>query len=383
MPKFSIKWSLTYLLLFLIVSVSASAQSSLLNVQQHGAQQVVLKLDHGAPYEVYQLDNPPRLFVYIQGSDIKTDRMELKGKGKYIQRAKIHPFEGNFGTVRVQIDIAKGMEYKDWTSKNQIHIWVGKPSQSPPPTPSEPEKAEASGKEEKQPPKQPSPTPQPSKTGEYPKKHAPPRLLKPPEKIRGRTVMLATNYVDRPGSDSRAKKLLDIVVTAGDQATEVVINTDGPVRTFDDFLLISPKRMVVDIFDVKADYIKPQLHVDSSAVKDIRWGPHRDKIRVVADLAPNVPKNVYYRVQKLSSGIKVIIYPTLTIEQAPPSDFKVHDVQSGENLREIALKYYGDSRPWRRIVSYNRDKLADPEAILSSNGLLYPSSKTRLRIPVR
>jgi len=383
--EFPIRWFLIDILVIFIFAGISSAQSSLVDVRQQGAQQVVLKLSHGTPYEVFQLDDPPRLLVYLHGSNIRTERMEIEGKGDYIRGVKVYPFEGNFGTVRVRIDIAPGMEHKDWAAKDEIHIWVGKPSQTPPPIPPPPEKPEGSGKKEE--PLRPKPSPQPplepAQPGEYPKEIPPPRLLRPPEKITGRTVMLATKYLDRPGSASRATRLLDIMATFDDLATGMVINTDGPVRTFDDFLLVNPNRMVIDVFDVKADYVTPELRVDSSAIKIIRWGPHRDKTRVVTDLAANVPQNVYYRVRKLPSGIQVIIYPNLTMEQAPGADFEIHQVQRGENLREIALKYYGDSRPWRRIVSYNRDRFADPEAILSSNGLLYPSSKTRLRIPVR
>jgi|GEM_PF-3313576 len=349
-------------ILIALISKTAAAQPALSEMSQQGAQQIVLKMTQPANYKVFHLQNPPRLIVYIYGSGIQTKKMETKCYGDYIKYAKIYPFSGNYGTVRLEIGIAEGLEYREWTVDNNIYLWVGKPSEAPPPPPPPPDTGE-----------------EPAATAETPMEPIPPETAE----ITGRTVMLSTRYITRPKTAPRASKLLDIIVTAGDEITRVIINTNGPVHAFDDFLLVNPNRLAIDIFNVKADYVKPRLQVISSALSVLRWGTHRDRIRVVMDLAATTGPAPYYKTGKIDSGIEILIYSTGAISQAPASYFKTHTVTEGENLRDIARKVYGDSRAWRRIVSFNRDKFADPDEILKTQGNLYPQAGTVLKLPIR
>ena len=198
----------------------------------------------------------------------------------------------------------------------------------------------------------------------------------------GAMMTLATRYMARPGSAPRAMKVLDIRVTPGDEATKLTINTDGPIRRFDDFSLTGPNRLVLDIFDAKAGFVQPRINVTSSAVAAVRWGPHKDRTRIVIDLAEDASAP-YYQVKKTTSGLEVTVYSNKTADQAPESEFTMHTVAAGENLQAIAQKAYGDQRAWRKIVSANPDKFPDTNAVLDSEGLLYPKAGTVLKLPVR
>jgi nucleoid-associated protein YgaU len=359
------------LLIFLIVvtiSPSANAQQALLEVGQQDPHQVVLKLALPGKYQVLNLQNPERIFVYIYESSLRTDKKEIACSGEYIKYAKIYPFEGNFGTVRVEIGIADGLQYRDWIVDNEIYVWVGKQSEAPPPPPP-PTAQPPVGAE--------NPTETPG--GELP---ASPPLTPTQPESGGAKMVLATRYMARPGSAPRATKVLDINVTPGNESTQLTINTDGPVKNFDDFILVNPNRLVIDVLDTKADFIQPRIDVTSQAVTAVRWGQHKDRSRIVIDLGRS-GSAPYYQAKKIPSGIEVTVYSTKTADQAPGSDFTFHTVAAGENLQTIAQKAYGDPREWRRIVLANREKFPDANAVLDSEGLLYPTAGTVLKIPVR
>ena len=365
-----------YIGIFLLFSVvflinsTASAQPALTGISQRGDQQLVLKLTHATEYKIFHLKDPARLFVYIYGSRINEQQMENKGVGNYVKYWKIYPFAGTHGTVRVEIGIAENLEYRDWTVDNEIFIWMGTAEQTPPPHPSSVKK-----------------TPPPiMEVGDYSNAH--PEIVGPepppprPSEITGQTAMLSTKYMDRPSSSPRATKFLDIVVTAGNDAARIVVNTNGPVRSFDDFTLKGP-RLVLDFFETKADFTSNKLEIQSGSITAVRWGPHKDRMRIVFDLAPSYTSWPYYKVTKLRSGVEIAIYPNRHIAQTPESEYKIYTVVQGENLSDIARKKYADKRAWRRIVTFNREKFADSTAVMDSNGFLYPRADTTLKIPIR
>jgi len=315
-------------------------------------------LSKPAIYKVYQLQDPHRLMIYIDYSRISVPEMELEGSGDYIRYVKVYPFAGDFGTVRVEVGIADYMKYKDWIDGKNIHLWVGKQSEAAP------DLADADSSVGK-------------KTG------PPPTLPSESAVVRGKNTKLTTRFLAHPNSVPQATKLLDIGITSGKEIFRAIINTDGHVGAFDDFCVKNPNRLIIDIFKTNADYIEPRLKVGSSNVTAVRWGYHKGMSRVVIELAPESGPIPYYRVKRLRSGLRVTIYSPRDVKYFPSSDFTSYTVRANENLRDIARKVYGDTRVWRKIVSFNRDKFLDPDVILDSDGYLYPQADTVLRIPVR
>jgi hypothetical protein len=61
-------------------------------------------------------------------------------------------------------------------------------------------------------------------------------------------------------------------------------------------------------------------------------------------------------------------------EPPPPPPLRVHVVQPGDTLRNIASRFLGDSRRWREIFELNRDKIENPNVIRPGLELLIPNS---------
>ena len=56
----------------------------------------------------------------------------------------------------------------------------------------------------------------------------------------------------------------------------------------------------------------------------------------------------------------------------PPESPRVHVVQTGETLYELARRYYNDQRQWRRIYEANRQRIQDPNDIRAGMKLIIP-----------
>lgn len=61
-----------------------------------------------------------------------------------------------------------------------------------------------------------------------------------------------------------------------------------------------------------------------------------------------------------------------TVAAGEGSAVRIHEVQAGDSLSVIALRYYGDSNRWKQIYEANRDVMSSPDGLQIG---------TRLRIP--
>ena len=72
-------------------------------------------------------------------------------------------------------------------------------------------------------------------------------------------------------------------------------------------------------------------------------------------------------------------------ETSPAEAFRIHVVQRGETLSEIALRYLGSVTRYQEIFEANRDVLSDPDSIREGMTLRIPIGRTASephRIPV-
>ena len=60
----------------------------------------------------------------------------------------------------------------------------------------------------------------------------------------------------------------------------------------------------------------------------------------------------------------------------PSSKFQIHKVQSNDDLRKIAKKYYGDVSKWLLIFNANQDKIHDRNSLKIGTELIIPEEKT-------
>ena len=51
---------------------------------------------------------------------------------------------------------------------------------------------------------------------------------------------------------------------------------------------------------------------------------------------------------------------------------RTHVVTAGENLRKIALEYYGDAKKWRVIYEANLGRIMDPKKIQAGQKFIIP-----------
>lgn len=197
-----------------------------------------------------------------------------------------------------------------------------------------------------------------------------------------RMVVLPSNFpetrISLIASDVSSVKALE-----HSGATRIIIKTNGPVGAYDDFLLIEPNRLAIDVYNVAGSFNFPSVGVNSREVNDMRWGPHPDKekVRIVLDLPDgNLP---YYTVKKMPRGVEVIVYSSLTISNAPLEDYDTYTVSNNTTAAAIAEEVYGDPRVWRRIAASNPEvyDYHDPFPQVYATQELEPG--TKLRIPKR
>lgn len=208
-----------------------------------------------------------------------------------------------------------------------------------------------------------------------------PPPVPPPYGSAKRINLISSNYNGVPGSKTVASRVLDIKVLEHDGATRVVILTDGPVRTYDDFALILPNRLAFDVYYVQGSFDKPVYRVGTREVSALRWGPHSDMVRIVLDLPPgDLP---FYTVQRTEQGIEIIIYSGRTISQAPISDYYSYTARADTNPRNIAREVYGDENSWRRIIMANPEIFPYEDPYPDQYGVMNIPQGKILRIPGR
>ncbi len=84
------------------------------------------------------------------------------------------------------------------------------------------------------------------------------------------------------------------------------------------------------------------------------------------------------QLNKLDEGINGWVDPLplfdkeVSSETVVPVKPKTHKVRRGENLWNIALRYYGEGYKWERIWKSNRDKIKHPWLIYPNQILIIP-----------
>jgi nucleoid-associated protein YgaU len=72
--------------------------------------------------------------------------------------------------------------------------------------------------------------------------------------------------------------------------------------------------------------------------------------------------------------VTIIPQPPVEIKpQAPqPPAPRIHVVEKGQTLSQIAEQYYGSQRQWPKILNANRDTLPDPNRLTPGSKLIIP-----------
>ena len=102
-----------------------------------------------------------------------------------------------------------------------------------------------------------------------------------------------------------AKTLKDVSVTKQGKITKVTITADGLIKDYNVFTLESPKRIVIDLLNLKNLFPKNVVYTKGSNLKQIRIGIHKKKTRVVLDFSGfRMPP---YRIDRVKKELIVLL----------------------------------------------------------------------------
>ena len=102
-----------------------------------------------------------------------------------------------------------------------------------------------------------------------------------------------------------AKALKDVSVTKQGKITKVTITADGLIKDYNVFTLESPKRIVIDLLNLKNLFPKNVVYTKGSNLKQIRIGIHKKKTRVVLDFSGfRMPP---YRIDRVKKELIVLL----------------------------------------------------------------------------
>jgi len=181
--------------------------------------------------------------------------------------------------------------------------------------------------------------------------------------------------------DGTANTLGEILYRTTDDGFQVMLMTNGPLADFLDFEMLSPPKLVIDLWRVQASTPKKLYPVKWGGIKQVRVGSHHDKARVVIDFTSRLAA---YDVRSTATGIVVTIFKN---RPYVPGGIKALEYVTGPNdtLRQIARKQYGNGDDWPRILAANRKVFTreEMENVRKANGNMAVGEKITLRIPVR
>ena len=99
--------------------------------------------------------------------------------------------------------------------------------------------------------------------------------------------------------------LRDTTVLSQLQGVKVELRGDGLATDFRSFTLAQPSRLVIDFPGVLNSFPKKFLEVDHPLLKDIRFGQHPDKLRIVLTFpTTELPP---YRIAREARGLTIIV----------------------------------------------------------------------------
>jgi hypothetical protein len=116
-------------------------------------------------------------------------------------------------------------------------------------------------------------------------------------------------------TSSPSTTILSLSVVSSDDTTHISLGTNGPVDEVDSFVLENPARLVIDLRGVESFRTEPLIDFGGERVARVRLGRHRDRVRVVVDVADdfaiehfetrpqtNLVEILVHEVEQLASG---------------------------------------------------------------------------------
>jgi type IV pilus assembly protein PilQ len=392
------------LLAFALAPAAARGVSAELNVvkavqvQAQGAgARVVISGTRAPTFTVFRLADPARLIVDLAGADVSAVRGPRDGAGP-VSGVAISQFSDERAALgRVVVAMAESSRYDVRAAGNDVVVAIqGAPAEAGhgAAAPAEASRGEgAPGSEEKG-----AGAPQAAAAPE--KAPTSSRLLG----TRGEKDVIASRR-DEKVAQHPGHRLTGASVARRGAGVVVTLSADGEVGTFEEVELEKPPRLALDLYGFEKG-LRPQKAPPGTLLKELRFGKHDDKIRVVLEaLGDKMPA---YAVARTAAGLEVSLTPSAagkpvasvqkpepaavsaakveTLEPAAPKPIAAAPAKPEKRARLVSVRdvtFRGDEQQGRVVVTVPRGtdyRVTRPDprtAVLTLSGASIPKRLER------
>ncbi|MGI5862994.1 MAG: type IV pilus secretin PilQ [Myxococcales bacterium] len=292
---------------------------------QGGEAKVTLFGSRAPTFTVFKLSEPSRVVVDIAGADVSAVRGPRDGVGP-VSGVTVSQFSDEQATVgRLVVALAEGARYDVQAQGDKLVVSVAEDSAA----------AASSEAMDAEPASQSPAAPGPSE-----QQAAAPS--NDPDIVVSRTD---SREVANPGTQVRAVRF-----ASSGRSFSVGLFTDGEVGTFDLIELRDPPRLALDLYGFKRA-TRAKSAGGSAPVKEVRFGKHADKIRVVIDArGDSMPQ---YSVERTSKGLRVLMESQALAEAKPAArQRKSKPAAAKATIKDVAFN--GDQQRGRIVVSVGK-----------------------------
>lgn len=165
-----------------------------------------------------------------------------------------------------------------------------------------------------------------------------------------------------------------------DEGMQIMILTNGLVNNYSDFDTKSPARIVVDLYGLSSNTPKNTYPIRWLGIRNVRVKTDSAKTRVTINFSGRLKA---YDVKRTGSGVVVSIYKTKPAAGA--YTYQSYTTGSGDNLRTISERFYGNQEGWPRLLAANEDLFTAGEIkqIRKDKGASTLGENLTIKVPAR
>lgn len=281
----------------------ASAELNVVKAVQVQAQgagaRVVISGTRAPTFTVFRLSDPARLIVDLAGADVSAVRGPRDGAGP-VSGVAISQFSDERAALgRVVVAMAESSRYDVRAAGNDVVVAIqGGPAEAGDGAAA---RAEASTGE--------------GAPGSEEKGAGASQAAAAPEKVPASSKLLGAqgekdvvaSRRDEKVAQHPGHRLTGASVARRGAGAVVTLSADGEVGTFEEVELEKPPRLALDLYGFEKG-LRPQKAPPGTLLKELRFGKHDDKIRVVIEaLGDKMPA---YAVARTAAGLEVSLTPS-------------------------------------------------------------------------
>lgn len=373
-------WLITCLAVLL---APLSAQAAAVNVVQglevtgdeKGAQ-VVIAGNHAPTFTVFRLADPARVVVDLAGADVSAVRGPRDGKGPVVGVAVSQFSDDKTAVGRVVVAIADEARYDVRAVGDSVVVAVTGGAH-----------ADLVAVKGEAPKAEPAPAPV-AQAEPAPKAAEPAKAELPPSPAAAAEANVVVSHRDEKTVAQPAHRLNGLKTSKKNAQYLVNFAADGEMGTFDVIELSDPPRLAIDLLGFEKG-LKAQKGEQGSPIKEIRYGKHADKVRVVLEVKDGESMPAY-QVTRAKSGL-VVAMGTVALAPAPvaaaqPKKMEVAKAETKSAGKAISVKdvaFRGDEGSGKVVIGVPQGTeyhVARPDphtAVLTLSGAVLPKRLER------